>query len=86
MSSACCNGELPFSDHNRGHPINVLDFVNGLIVVDYEKLNETFLHPQVADRKVVVVSIVGAMRKGKSFLMNYCLRFMYANVSGVLLV
>ena len=58
-------------------------FENGSILVDYEKISEIFLHPDVVDRKIVVVSIVGAFRKGKSFFMDYCLRFMYANVSGI---
>lgn len=51
------------------------------ITVDNAIFDTIFLHPDVADRKVVVISIVGALRKGKSFFLNYCLRFMYANVS-----
>jgi len=54
---------------------------NHSIIVDYDRIDELLLHPEVADRKVAVVSIIGAFRKGKSFLMDYCLRFMYANVS-----
>lgn len=43
--------------------------------------NSTLLHPEVQYRKVVVVSIVGAFRSGKSFFLDYCLRYLYANVS-----
>lgn len=49
--------------------------------MDNDTLNDMFLHPDVKDRKIVAVSIIGAFRKGKSFLMDYVLRFMYANVS-----
>lgn len=49
-------------------------------IIDLDVIHDTFLHPEVVDRKIVVLSITGAVNKGKSFLMNYCLRFMYANV------
>jgi predicted AAA+ superfamily ATPase len=49
-----------------------------------EKALETLLmHPEVVDRKLVVVSIVGVVATGKTTFMDYCLRFMYANVSQI---
>jgi atlastin len=54
---------------------------NNEIKIDAEAMDEMFLHPDVKDRKIVAVSIAGAYRKGKSFFLGYCLRFMYANVS-----
>lgn len=54
---------------------------NGTLTVNNETLTYLFLHPEVKDRKIAVVSINGAYREGKSFFINYCLRFMYANVS-----
>ena len=71
--------------HQYGNPSNILGFEqvgNGTkVIVDNNALDRIFLHPEVKNRKVVIVSIVGAFRKGKSFFMDYCLRFMYANVS-----
>ena len=54
---------------------------NEEVIVDIKSLNDTFMHPEVKDRKIVAISIIGAFRKGKSFLMDYALRYMYANVS-----
>lgn len=50
------------------------------ILYDQTAVQNLFLDPKLADRNVVVFSIVGAFRKGKSFLMNYVLRYLYAHV------
>jgi Guanylate-binding protein, N-terminal domain len=69
-------------EHPYGSPLNLMWLSeNHSVIVDYDSINSMFTHPEVADRKMVVFSIIGAFRKGKSFLMDYCLRFMYANVS-----
>lgn len=60
-----------------------LDAQNNCIQVDYAGITKFFNQTELADRKIVAVSIVGDSKKGKSFFMNYCLRFMYANVSEV---
>jgi hypothetical protein len=48
--------------------------------------NQTFIetlftHADVKDRNIVVFSIIGAYREGKSFFLDYCLRYLYARVS-----
>ena len=73
-------------EHPFGIPTGIITFDdqqldNSTIKVDYEALDLILLHPDVKDRQIVVVSIVGAFRKGKSYFLNYCLRFLYANVS-----
>jgi hypothetical protein len=69
--------------HKYGDGVIIIDFDSKTSVgtVNYEALDLLLLNPEVKDRKIVTVSIVGAFRKGKSFYMDYCLRFMYANVS-----
>lgn len=39
-------------------------------------LEAVLLDPRVADKEVAVVSVAGAFRKGKSFLLNFFLRFL----------
>lgn len=68
-----------------GTPLSIVKFdkivdKNCTAVIDYDALNQVLMHPEVKDRKIVVVSIVGALKKGKTFFLDYCLRFMYANV------
>lgn len=76
------DSEIEPKSHPYGAPIDVMSISDsGQFVDDYELFDKTFLHPDVANRKIVVISIVGALRKGKSFFLNYCLRFLYANVS-----
>ena len=50
--------------------------------LDEERLEEILLRPDVKDKKVAVVSVAGAFRKGKSFLLDFFLRYLYAEVSG----
>lgn len=65
-----------------GKPLNVMTVKSdGGLEVEDSLLESLFMHPEVKDRKVVIVSILGDFRKGKSFLLDYFLRFMYANVS-----
>uniref|UniRef100_A0A4W3IKN2 Atlastin-1 n=1 Tax=Callorhinchus milii TaxID=7868 RepID=A0A4W3IKN2_CALMI len=45
--------------------------------LDEEALNKILLSDEVRDREVVALSVAGAFRKGKSFLMDFMLRYMY---------
>ncbi|KAF6350813.1 atlastin GTPase 1 [Rhinolophus ferrumequinum] len=45
--------------------------------LDEAALNRILLSEAVRDQEVVAVSVAGAFRKGKSFLMDFMLRYMY---------
>lgn len=65
-----------------GNIVNVLKFgEHNQVIVDNAELDKMFSHPDVKDRKIMVFSIIGAFRTGKSFFLDYCLRYLYANVS-----
>ncbi|CAH1734986.1 unnamed protein product [Chironomus riparius] len=72
------------SDQKFGKAINILSFMNSKeIVVDDSELDKIFGHPEIQDRKVVIMSIIGAFRGGKSFFLDYCLRFLYAHFPSI---
>lgn len=53
--------------------------------LDTEALARVLLAPEVRDKNVVVLSVAGAFRKGKSFLLDFMLRYMYRKVHNVVI-
>lgn len=49
--------------------------------LDTKALEQILLDPDVRDMEVVVLSVAGAFRKGKSFILDFMLRYMYKKVS-----
>ncbi|XP_066595356.1 atlastin isoform X1 [Prorops nasuta] len=65
------------SSINVGQPVQVvLAHSDHTFELDENALAEILLAPEVKDRNVVVVSVAGAFRKGKSFLLDFFLRYM----------
>jgi atlastin len=68
-------------EHPHGEPERILKFTsNDKFEVDEETLRGMFEHSDVKNRKIVALSTIGAYRKGKSFFLDYCLRYLYAKV------
>uniref|UniRef100_A0A674MMK7 Atlastin GTPase 1 n=1 Tax=Takifugu rubripes TaxID=31033 RepID=A0A674MMK7_TAKRU len=66
----------------RARPIQVLLVKDDhTFELDEAALSRILLAEEVRDREVVAVSVAGAFRKGKSFLMDFMLRYMYKQAS-----
>ncbi|CAG9811791.1 unnamed protein product [Chironomus riparius] len=71
-------------EHPHGRPENVLGFTeDSKVFIHDAPLKDMFLHPDVKHRKIVAFSIIGAYRKGKSFFLDYCLRYLYAHYPSI---
>jgi len=67
---------------NVGKPVPiVLAEEDHQFILDEEALESILLKDDIKDRNVVVVSVAGSYRKGKSFLMDFFLRYMKATVN-----
>ncbi len=63
-----------------GRQRRVITFEKNKATIDEDAITRIILHPEVKHRKIVSLSIVGAFRKGKSFLLDYVLRYLYYTV------
>ncbi|XP_019903000.2 atlastin-2 isoform X4 [Esox lucius] len=69
--------EEPLVDSPRPIQIVLADEDNHKFELDTEALEKLLLQEEVRDLNVVVVSVAGAFRKGKSFLLDFMLRYMH---------
>jgi len=68
--------------HPYGEQVSILSFTDtNQIIIDNEEIDRLFNHSEIQNRKIVILSMIGAFRGGKSFFLDYCLRFLYAHVS-----
>ena len=66
----------------KGKPVQVVVATDDhSFDLDEEALTEILLDERVRDKNVVVVSVAGAFRKGKSFLLDFFLRYLNAEVN-----
>jgi hypothetical protein len=65
-----------------GRPVQIVVSKNDhSFELDEDALAEVLLQDHVRDKNVVIVSVAGAFRKGKSFLLDFFLRYMVTQVS-----
>lgn len=67
------NGE---SSHPRA--VQIAHPINHTFQFELDDLKRILEADNIKDRHVVIVSMAGTFRKGKSFLLNFFLRFLYA--------
>jgi atlastin len=64
-----------------GRPVQIVVSSNDhSFELDEDALSEILLQDHVRDKNVVIVSVAGAFRKGKSFLLDFFLRYMVTQV------
>lgn len=65
-----------------GHPVQIVRTLSDhTFELDEAALSEILNRPELKDRAAVVVSVAGAFRKGKSFLLDFFLRYMNSKVT-----
>lgn len=67
-----------------GRAVTIVSAEDHTFELNEENLNSVLLQNHVKDKKVVVVSVAGAFRKGKSFLLNFMLRYLESGVRNVM--
>ncbi|KHJ47554.1 guanylate-binding protein [Trichuris suis] len=62
----------------NGHPVQVVTAnpEQHSFTLNEDALCEVLLHPSVADKSVSIVSVAGAFRRGKSFMLNFFLKYL----------
>lgn len=70
--------DLAIRNTDEARPIQIVnvDKETRQFVLDEEALGSILLHEKAKDRPVAVVSIAGDFRKGKSFMLNFFLRYL----------
>lgn len=72
--------KLIFYTMDAAKAIQIITIENHTFKLHQEHLRRIFECDNLKDRKAVIVSIAGAFRKGKSFLLNFFLKYLYAQV------
>lgn len=72
----------PVSEPNTPNAIQILRIENHTLRFEKTELERILLTEEIKDRHIVVFSIAGSFRKGKSFILNFFLRYLNAQVNG----
>ncbi|XP_029450347.1 LOW QUALITY PROTEIN: atlastin-2 [Rhinatrema bivittatum] len=80
MDDVLVNSEL-FMDEPRPVQIVLAHEDDHDFELDEKALEQILLQEHIRDLNIVVVSVAGAFRKGKSFLLDFMLRYMYSKNS-----
>lgn len=69
------------ADIETAKAIQIVAPVNHSFQLKTEELQPILESDELKDRNIVVISIAGAFRQGKSFLLNFFIKFLYAQVN-----
>lgn len=73
--------KLCWADFDSAGPIQIVTPKNQAFELEIDELDHILDADEIKDRHIAVVSIAGASRQGKSFLLNFFLKYLYAQVS-----
>jgi atlastin len=69
------------TEEDRGRPVQVVVAnKDHTFTLDEEALQEILMQESVKDKPVVILSVAGAFRKGKSFILSFFIRYLHAEV------
>lgn len=60
--------------------VSIISFVGETIQLQIDDLKNILENENIKNREVAVVTIMGAYRQGKSFLLNFFLKYLYTQV------
>lgn len=60
--------------------IQIIKTENHTLKLELDALKRILEADDIKDHEVVIVSVAGELRKGKSFLLNFFLKYLYAQV------
>lgn len=69
------------TDTSSGRAVQILRPENHLLNFELNDLKQILECDEIRDRDIAVISIAGAFRKGKSFLLNFFIRYLDAEVA-----
>lgn len=68
------------TDENQGHAVQIVEIINHSFILESNSLQNILNVDGIKDRDVVVVSISGYPRQGKSFMLNFFVEYLKAQV------
>lgn len=71
---------------NSAKPIQIIKPIDHTFYLDLTHFKSILSSDDLRERDVVIVSIAGDLRKGKSFLLNFFLKYLYAEVKVIRLI
>lgn len=76
----CC--EVSADGLNPARGIQIVAPVNHAFHLELNELEAILARDDIKDHNIAVISIAGAFRQGKSFLLNFFIKFLNAQVNG----
>lgn len=75
----CCH-EISAEESSTPKAVRIVNPVNHTFHIQLDELRIILENDSIKDRHAVVVSIAGAFRQGKSFLLNFFIKYLNAQV------